>query len=245
LQVRPDQPKALQALAMSEFAQAKFQGAAEAFHKILEIDKTSHPEIIAAYAQALAAADRKSALEQFRAWVGTLQGEKPREIAVSEAGLELLNGAPQAAYRLESELSHSGEVSAPLWTGELGWWHYLAADYEKSVELLSAAQQLRPGDGRLTLCLTWPLIEVRRYADALKILESSAYEPDLQSEKEMARAVARWQAQQHDEALIDFRGATAGQPEWENLDWVHALYSPLVAQSIQEMQAERERRKRK
>jgi hypothetical protein len=34
-------------------------------------------------------------------------------------------------------------------------------------------------------------------------------------------------------------------PEWENPKWVSALYSPLVAQSVQEMQAERERRRQK
>ncbi|MGH9642574.1 MAG: M48 family metalloprotease, partial [Terriglobales bacterium] len=61
LRLRPDQPKALQALALARFAQVNFAGAAEAYRKILEIDKTSHPEIIAGYAQALAAADRRSA----------------------------------------------------------------------------------------------------------------------------------------------------------------------------------------
>jgi len=37
----------------------------------------------------------------------------------------------------------------------------------------------------------------------------------------------------------------AGQPEWRNADWVRPLYSPLVARSIQEMQAEQQRRKQK
>ena len=244
LKLRPDQPKALLVLALSRFAQANFSGAAEAYRKILDIDKTSHPEIIAAYAQALAAADHKGALAQFHAWVQSLEGEKPREVAVSEAGLELLNGAPEAARRLEGELSRSSDSTAPLYVAESAWWEYLAANYDMSVELLTEAHQLRPGDGSVTVPLAWSLIEVRRYADALQILESSAYEPNIQPEKMMARAVARWQAQQHDEALVDFRSAVAGQPEWENSNWVHALYSPLVAQSIREMQAERERRKK-
>ena len=34
----------------------------------------------------------------------------------------------------------------------------------------------------------------------------------------------------------NFRVAASRQPESENLRWVKALYSPLVAQSIQEMQ---------
>ncbi len=95
------------------------------------------------------------------------------------------------------------------------------------------------------LHLSWALIEVRRYGDALQRLEDAVYEPRIQPEKAMARAVARWQAQQHDQALLDFNAALGGQPEWENSSWVKALYSPLVAQSIQEMQAERERRKQK
>lgn len=61
----------------------------------------------------------------------------------------------------------------------------------------------------------------------------------------MLRAVANWQAQEHDEALRDFEIALGGQPEWENSTWFKALYSPLVAQSILEMQAERERRRQK
>jgi len=47
------------------------------------------------------------------------------------------------------------------------------------------------------------------------------------------------------EAMRDFDIALGGQPEWENSSWVKALHSPLVAQSIQEMQAERERQRQK
>jgi predicted Zn-dependent protease len=242
LRLRPDQPKALLALAQARFAQANFRGEADAFRRILDIDKTSHPEIITAYAQALAAADRKSAPAEFQSWVQTVEGDKAREIAVAEAGLAVINGAPEAARRLESELSASSAVSAPLWVGELAWWEYLAGNYEVSVEWFNEAQQLRPGEGKLVIGLAWALIEVRRYADALQVLESSSYEPNVYPEKEMARAVARWQAQERDQALVDFSTATAGQPEWENSNWVKVLYSPLVAQSIDEMKAERDRR---
>jgi hypothetical protein len=44
--------------------------------------------------------------------------------------------------------------------------------------------------------------------------------------------------------LRDLDRALAGQPEWGNPQWVKVLYSPLVAQSVQEMQAERERRRK-
>jgi predicted Zn-dependent protease len=244
LRLRPDQPKAFQVLGLARFAQANFSGAAEAYRKILEIDKTSHPEIIAAYAQALAA-DRKGAMTEFRQWADSIQGEKPREVDVAAAGLALLAGDSEPARRLEVELRQSGDVQAPAWMGELGWWNYLGGNYQKAVDSLSEAKQQRPGDPKLGLQLAWALIEIRRYGDALQTLASAAYEPGIDPEKAMVRAAARWRAQEHDQALLDFNVALSGQPEWENLSWVKALYSPLVAQSIQEMQSERERRKQK
>jgi beta-barrel assembly-enhancing protease len=245
LRLRPDQPKAFQVLALAEFAQARFSAAADAYRKILDIQKTLPPEIIVAYARALAAADRRSALTRFQSWAENIQGDKPREVAVCIAGLQLLAGAPEAAHKAEAELNQSVSLDAPQWIGELAWWHYLAGDYTNSVELLSAAVQLRPGDAMLNLQLAWALIEVRRYSDALQILQNYPYEPVHQTEKAMAQAVARWQAQQRDGAMIFFNTAWAGQPEWRNPDWVKALYSPLVARSIEEMQAEQERRKQK
>ena len=93
--------------------------------------------------------------------------------------------------------------------------------------------------------MAWAQIEIRRYGDALQTLNGAAYEQKIQPERAMVRAVANWQAQEHDEAMRDFEIALGGRPEWGNSSWVKALYSPLVAQSTQEMQAERERRKQK
>ena len=247
LRMRPDQPKAFQVLALARFAQANFSGAAEAYRKILEIDKTSHPEIIAAYAQALAAADRKGGVTEFRQWVDGLniQGKKPEEIDVAAAGLALVAGDAEPERKLEIELRQSGDVHTPAWMRDLGWWHYLAGDYQKAVDLLSEATQQRPGDADLGMQLAWALIEIRRYGDALQRIESIAYLQTTEPEKAMVRAVARWQAQEHEQALDDFSVALGGQPEWENSSWVRALYSPLAAQSLQDMQAERERRKQK
>jgi tetratricopeptide (TPR) repeat protein len=245
LRLRPDQPKGLQVLALSRFAQANFSGAAEAYRKILEIDKTSHPEVIAAYAQALFAADRKSAAVEFQRWVAELQGEKPRQVEVSASGLALLAGDPESERKLEMELNESGEGRTPLWIGQLGWWQYLDGNYQKAVELLSEAAQQRPSDIDLGLKLAWSLIEVRRYSDTLQMIERTGYLPNIQPERAMAEAVARWHAQEQDQALLDFESALRGQPEWGNSSWVKALYSPLVAQSIQEMQTEREQRKQK
>ena len=94
--------------------------------------------------------------------------------------------------------------------------------------------QQRPGDLNLWLRLAWAQIEIRRYGDALQTLNAAVYEQKIQPERAMVRAVASWQAQEHDEAMRDFDIALGGQPEWENSNLVRALYSPLVAQSIQE-----------
>lgn len=242
LHLRPDQPRALQVLALAQFAQADFSGAAAAYRKLLETNP-SHAEIVSSYAQALAAADRKSAAQEFRRWTESTSGQKPREVQVAEAGLNLLAGDSGAEHHLESELRQSGEVQAPIWIGELGWWCYLNADYQNAVALLAEAQQQRPTDLSLALRLGWAKIEVRRYADALQILDGFSYERQMPPEKAIVRAVIHWQAQEHDEALNDFAMAVGGQPQWENSNWVKALYSPLVVQSIQQMEAERERRK--
>ncbi len=244
LRLRPEQPKAFQVLALAKFAQADFSGAAAAYRKILESD-SSVPEIIASYAQALAAADRRSAFAEFRRWAEDIKGSKPREVDVAAAGLALLAGDLNSAHKLEMELQLSDDLHSPLWMGELGWWHYLNGDYQKAVDLLSAAVQQRPSDLNLRLRLAWAQIEIRRYGDALQTPDGAGYEQKIQPGRVMVRAVASWQAQEHDEAIRDFDIAVGGEPEWENPTWFKALYSPLVAQSIQEMKAERERQRQK
>jgi predicted Zn-dependent protease len=244
LRVRADQPKALLVLALARFAQANFPGSAEAYRKILEIDKTSHPEVIVAYAQALAAADRRTAATEFKRWADGVSGGQPRQMELAAAGLSLLAGDPEPARRFENAFKQNGDTQAPLWLGELGWWHYLAGDYEKAVQLLTGAVQERPGNTELGVRLAWALIEVRRFNDALQTLEVASYQAGVQPEKAMVRAVARWLAQEQEAALVDYRAAV-NEPEWANARWVQALYSPLAAKSIQEMQAECERRKEK
>lgn len=61
----------------------------------------------------------------------------------------------------------------------------------------------------------------------------------------MARAVVLWLSQEREQDLRDFEAALNAQPEWGNPAWVKGLYSPTVAQSVGEMQAEKELRERK
>jgi hypothetical protein len=73
---------------------------------------------------------------------------------------------------------------------------------------------------------------------------NNGYDQGLPDEKAMAQGVAYWQARETETALRDYDRGVAAQPEWENPKWVRALYSPVVARSVEEMKAERERQKK-
>jgi beta-barrel assembly-enhancing protease len=247
LHIRPDQPAAIRILARAQFAQAKFSESAAAYRKLIEANPLDLNSVTS-YAHALAASDRATAPAEFHKWAAGVKGQKSRALDVEEAGLGLLAGTPQAWRKLEEELNRTGNVIEvtqtgdplnPMWLGDLGWWHYLAGDYQKSVDLLSAAVQQRPQDPSLRSQLAWAQAEVRRYADALQTLERV---PDASP---MARAVVLWLSQAREEGLRRFEGTLRSQPEWGNPAWVKALYSPTVAQSVREMQTEQEARERK
>jgi predicted Zn-dependent protease len=244
LQMHPGQQKALEVLARAQFAQADFSGAAASYRKILDLDP---PRLAAGYsplyAQALAAADRRTAAAQFEQWRASIKGQEPQALQVQMAGLALLAGDATPARNATAFTDANVAADwAPDWYGTLAWWYYLAGDYSMTLDLLNNAVQQRPGELRFTTERAWAQIEDRKLADALGSLgttyEATPYPPD----RTMARAVAFWQARRPDEALREFDSAVAGQPEWENARWVKALYSPLVVQSIAEMQDERERR---
>jgi predicted Zn-dependent protease len=249
LKIHPEQPAAWDALARAQFAQADFLEAAKSYRKLIEADPRKISNV-ASYALALAAADRHSAASEFRGWVESLHGDKPRDTEVEETGLRLLAGDFAAAHKYEEELQGGADNWAPDYQGELGWWYYLAGDYTRASQLLAAAVQQRPGDAKLSIRHAWTEIEIRRYSDAIQTVNNGRSESGLpyeefpQGDRAMAQAVAFWLAKQSEEALRDYDRAMAGQPEWGNPRWVRALYSPLVAQSVQEMHDERERQKK-
>ncbi|PYV71868.1 MAG: hypothetical protein DMG96_27815, partial [Acidobacteria bacterium] len=244
LEMHPGQEKALQVLAEAQFAHADFAGAAASYRKLLEIESTNR-DVANSLALSLAADNPKSAAEEFRRALDSIKGETSQNLQVSISGLELLGGNAAAAQRLRSELSaNSLEQNAPVWLGELGWWFYMAGDYRSAADLLGQAIQQRPRDLRLGVRLSWANIELRRFSDALQVLNLAYEQGQAQPERTMARTVSLWRAQQNDEALRDFESATSAQPEWTNPRWVKALYSPLVVQSIEQMSAEREHRRK-
>src|SRR5437773_8909741 len=115
----------------------------------------------------------------------------------------------------------------------------MAGDYRSASYLLGQAIQQRPRDLRLGAHLSWADIELRRFSDALQVLNLAYEQGQAQPERTMARAVFLWRAQQDDEALRDFESATSAQPEWTNPRRGKALYSPLVVASIEQMSAGR------
>jgi predicted Zn-dependent protease len=243
LKMRTEQPVALEVLARAQFSQAEFAESAGSYRKMME-GGTANPGLTESYAMALAAADRQTAAGQFRSWIESAQGEKPRNANVEQAGLTLLAGDAAPAHKLEAEMRESGDPFAPDYIGELGWWYYLAGDYTRASQLLDQAVQQRPGDVKMWVRRAWTEIEIRRYSDSIQTVNNGLDEQQLQAERAMARGVAFWLAKESEEALNGFDRALAGQPEWGNPQWVKALYSPLVAQSVQEMQAERERQRK-
>jgi predicted Zn-dependent protease len=249
LEMHPNQAKALDILARSQFAQADFAGAAATYRKLLDLAPTK-TDVADAYALALAAADRQKAAAQFRKWLDSIKGETARDLQVALAGLALLAGDPAPARNAIASAKTAETVNptawAAPWLGELGWWYYLAGDYSTAHDLLATATQLRPGEIGFRTSEAWVNVQNRRLADALRSLDPAydAYTKTAHPERIMARGVAHWLAQQPDQALQEYESAVTAQPEWENAKWVKALYSPLVAQSLEEMQDERQRRRK-
>ena len=82
------------------------------------------------------------------------------------------------------------------------------------------ASSRRPGNPRMLMRLAWIEIDQQRLADAFETINRADQIATAPlAEKLTAPAVARWQAQDHDTALIDFERAIAGHPEWTNPHW--------------------------
>jgi predicted Zn-dependent protease len=239
LLMHPKQERALDLLARAQFAQAEFGDAAQTFRQLLDLEITDG--LVESYAMALAGSNRASASGLFRQWVDQ-SAVKTRHTDVTEAGLDLLAGSPLRARQLASELrGHPLLAEGPGEQADLGWWFYLAGDYQSAVEMLSDAVQQRPGDLTMATHYSWALLELRRYNDALENLNRSYGEGAAEYSRTMAEAVVLWNAQQPAEALGKFSQVSAQQPEWKNSRWIAAMYSPTVVNSIEAMRKESDR----
>jgi predicted Zn-dependent protease len=243
LKVKPDQAPALEVLAKAQFAQADFGASAETYRQLIALNRYNLG-FADAYARALAAADRGTAAGEFRSWVNSIGAEENWAVKVPLAGLSLLAGDPSAARDVSRSATNDlTQDWAPGALLDLGWWHYMAGDYTSALYLISDAVQQRPGNANYTTKQGWVQIEQHTLADSLQSL-GKTYDSGETPERQMARAVALWQARRQHEAMANFEAAAGRQPEWENPRWVKALYSPGVGATIAQMKAEREKRQR-
>ncbi|HZP17015.1 MAG TPA: hypothetical protein VFB00_03550, partial [Terriglobales bacterium] len=235
------------------------------FYRQLLDQAPTELQIARSYALALAAAGRQSAFSQFQAWMNSIQGTRPRGVAVQAAGLALLAGDPLPARKAAAETRQSTRMNTSLEAAEkattearhsaamnpsteaadaladLAWWYYLSGDSQTALQAINDAVQLRPSESRYRIQAAWIAIEQKRLADATENLEA---ENTSAPEKYIAQAVLQWQEGETEKSLLLFNNVLTQAPEWRNMAWVRSLYSPLVAQSLQQMQAEAERRRR-
>lgn len=249
LNMHPDQTEAWDVLARAQFAEAKFSDAAASYRNLLEKDP-KRLDAVEAYAMALAAANRQSAAGEFRRWLEAVRGKEPRNAQTEQVGLSLLAGDSTQAHKFEDELRVGDDAYAPDYLGSLGWWYYMAGDNERAAHIFDEVVQQRPANVKLWLRRAWAEIEIKRFSDAIQTVNNGVgesggvYQARPEGERSMAQAVAFWQASETDSAIGDFDRAVTAQPEWLNPQWVKAVYSPLVAQSVEQMKAEHERRKK-
>jgi len=238
LEVAPGRSKAFRILGQAQFMLADFSASAAAYRQYLEAVPR---DVVAArqYADALAALRRpQESAREFQDWMDRQTVSEGLQVEL--AGLRLLAGDEMQAQVALARLTASperfsrgeaagGAEGAEL-TGRLGWWYYRAGNYGQAAGLLIRALRERPQDEELRQQLGWSLVEQRDFEAALSRFGTFP----------MGCAVARWQARDRDRALEAFEAARA-EPQWLNPRWVGAVYSPLVARSVQEMETERKK----
>jgi len=236
VELKPKYGGALQALARAQFAKADFEKAAASYRTLLDLypnDADSAHE----YAIALSASgDHAKAAQEFAAW---MQGSNPPQASVDLAGLQLLSGDDRPATDALSGLRRISATGTAASLAHLGYWYYRAANYEQAAQLLGEAFEQAPQGGKFQVQLGWALVEQRKFASAIQRFGSVRLD-DRSSN--MGTAVAYWQTHEKDFAMNQFDAAASAQPAWLNPRWVHALYGPIAAQSISEMQAEKIKR---
>ena len=242
--LKPDQREVLLVLGNAQFALANFSAAATVYRKLLDQDASDVP-ILRSYTDALASTGRSPAIaHDFESWMaGVHEASEPvaAQIRVEDAGLHVLDGDEALAKAIVEQVRSNQGVVAPELLARLAWWYYRAGNYNGGAAVVYDGIQMRPGDRGLQLMQGWIDIEQHRFDDAIRLFESASAEPRWNSPV-MGRAIASWQAHRDEAALERFDSAAKALPQWRNPQWVAALYSPLVAHTAIEMDAEWQKR---
>jgi predicted Zn-dependent protease len=243
LALQPNETDVLLILAKAQFALADFGRAAFAYRKLLDPD-ASDLSLVRSYADALSADSKSDAPRAFQAWMAGLKPLSPAvttQLRIELAGLQLMSGDERLAASILADARSPGTSIAPELMGRLGWWYYRAHKYDDCAAVLRDALAQRPGDAELRTTHAWNEIEQHQSQDAIPIFAAVPADPEWNS-PDMGRAVALWKTQRGDDAVKVFDAAVKSAPEWRNARWVQALYSPSVAQSIAQIDAESARR---
>ncbi len=242
--LRPDQREILLVLGNAQFALANFSAAAPVYRKLLDQD-ASGISILRSYTDALASTGRSPAMARdFEAWMAGVHAPSEPfavQMRVEDAGLHVLNGDEALAKAIVEQARSNQGVVAPELLGRLGWWYYRAGNYNGCAAVVHDGVQMRPGDPGLQLMQGWIDIEQHQFENAIRLFESASAEPPWNSPV-AGMAIASWQAHRDEKALERLDYAAKALPQWGNPQWVAALYSPFVAHTAIEMDAEWQKR---
>jgi hypothetical protein len=158
---------------------------------------------------------------------------------VDRSGLWLLNHDESLTQGLDTEILRVDKDFTPEMLARLGWWYYRAGNYEKAFLLIDRASQMRPQDESFSRLRAWPLIELSRFRDI-----SAVSGDQIQNDEYIAAlAVSKRLSLSRELSLNEFTSLSHNRA-WTNRAWVEANYSPLVAQTLDQIKQESQRRKK-
>jgi tetratricopeptide (TPR) repeat protein len=246
----PNREPVMTKLAESQFASANFPAAAVTYRKLLDHQVGAKEQLnlalIRSYADALGATPSPAqAVRDFESFLASAKLTAPSQLVqgrIELAGIKVLAG-DQAPAQAEAQ----DRSVPPEFMARLGWWYYRAGEYATATSVLRGAVHVRPGDAALENNLAWAELEQGQLPDAeqrftLAMRGTNSAGPPLWNTPQMGRAVARWQASLTDDALTDFEPVVKNLQQWLNPNWVKALYSTRMTESVTQMEAERQRR---
>lgn len=225
LKVEPRQPATLRVLGDSRMRLGDFPAAAAAYRKFLEIDPQLFT-IVQAYADALGATHNPgAALAEFRSWSAATSLVQVR---TEIAGFAAMAGDLAPSQGMIAQAREGSEVWTKADLLRLAIWLYRAGRFEAAENLLDYLNPRRASARRASNALGWVLFEKGDAEEASRTFENDA-------EGFAVRAVADWKLLNLDQALVDYQGVAATEPEWRNPKWIAGFYSPAVASAIAEI----------
>jgi predicted Zn-dependent protease len=253
LTLEPGKGEALLVQAQAGLALGDFSTSAMAFRNLLDLTPKNQfveMNLVWSYADALSAAQapQESAREfgEFMAKPRLSTPALDSQIKIEWAGLTLLagNGAPAEEIIRNGQGGINGV--APEHLIRLGWWYYRAKQYAAANTLLLNLANLRPGDTSIQYNLAWVELETNETDKAIVRFGIPQEAPNSGTSQwntpQMGMAIGLWKTRNFDEALKEYEAATQAEPRWLDPRLVRTYYSPVVAQTVAELQAEHTKR---